>query len=1078
MKFRQCTSFVLKSKVLLAIFLFYFGFLACGVDLQAQPESFNHPELHWKSIETEHFIVHYHQGTERTANLVAKIAEEIYPHITGFYQYWPKRKTDFIIRDTDDYSNGGAYFYDNKIDIWAENMDYVLRGTHNWLRDVVSHEYAHIVSLQKSFKFGQNIPGGYLQLFNYESERRPDVVRGFPNILVSYPIAGITIPIWFAEGVAQYQAPSSQFDYRDSHREMILRDRVITGNLLNMDQMSVFGKNSIGNESSYNQGYAFVNFLTETFGDSILRDLADQASGLLTLDFKDVLAKVTRVSNDSLFNLWNEYLLDTYTQRLSTIQKNLKVGTPIQTKGIGNLHPVFSPDGKKIAYLKSKADYLSDNTLVVRDMKSGNEKKICGSVASSISWSPDNRYLTYAKQIELQSNGSSYYDLYVFDLGKDKSYRITNGLRATNPDWSHDGNQIVFVVHSDGLTNLFVITVDEFENVRKKKLWSTYYYDLSEHKLVDKIPQDKWKDWKRYYRTVKFWGKEIRQLTRFTNGRQIFHPKWSPDDSYIVFDTSTDFCRDIARIPAEGGKINFLLDENYDERYPSFDPSGGKLFYASDRTGIFNIYSYNLETGKIKPHTNVIGGAFMPTVNEQGELVYSVYKDQGYKIYSIEEVNELPGATLTYIESYDSKIPQIANDDRDYNPLPAKPYKRSFGPVGVMPRILIDYGTLKPGIYFYANEVLNKMFFLGGIDFNFRKDYSIFGLFEFNLLKPSIFLEVYNQSHHIKERLNDPFYEQMGIDGQDDYSVSFNLLEADFGLRGKFRYYFDWKLTYIFSLYRATIGTFAYRELSTDEIFISSPIRYDYLHGHSLSLSLRKRQVLPEQDQAINPRKGYYIFFRYTREWNKFLNQFATNRVIDIEIYEKYYLNRFELDLEKYVAVPFTKHHSITARIQGGYMDKEVDDFFYFFAGGFIGLKGFNYYSIDGRKMAIGSITYRMPLARNINKQLLSWHLDKIYIGAFYQFGDAWNKGGINFKTNQNGTNFEDRFEYKSNIGFQLRLDTFSWYMLPTRIFFEAVYPIEKVKYRDIIYDQEWKFYFGILFDFDIRLDQISRRFK
>ena len=44
----------------------------------AAQEDFNHPELEWKTIETAHFLVHYHQGAGRTGRTVAKIAEEIY----------------------------------------------------------------------------------------------------------------------------------------------------------------------------------------------------------------------------------------------------------------------------------------------------------------------------------------------------------------------------------------------------------------------------------------------------------------------------------------------------------------------------------------------------------------------------------------------------------------------------------------------------------------------------------------------------------------------------------------------------------------------------------------------------------------------------------------------------------------------------------------------------------------------------------------------------------------------------------------------------------------------------------------
>ncbi|UCF65563.1 MAG: PD40 domain-containing protein [bacterium] len=1039
------------------------------VNVQAQPQDFNHPELEWLSIETEHFIVHYHQGTERTANLVAKIAEEVYPHITGLYQIWPESKTEFIIRDTDDYSNGGAYFYENKIEIWAENMDYILRGTHNWLRDVVSHEFAHIISMQKSFKFGKNFPVGWFQVFGYEAERRPDVVRGFPNTLVSYPFSGITIPIWFAEGVAQFQSPSKRYDYRDSHREMILRDRVITDNLLDMNEMSTFGKNSIGNESAYNQGYAFVNFLTHTFGDTVVVQLAKQASSPTTLNFNTVLKKVSGVPADSIYSLWRDHLTETYSRRLSNVEKNVTEGNPLEDEGIGNIHPVFSPDGKSLAYLKSKSEYISANALVVMDLQTKEKRVVDGPVASSISWSPEGRYVVYSKQTELQVNGSSYYDIYVYDLKRKRNFRLTKGLRANNPDWSHNGKKLAFVVHSDGLTNLFTLTLDEFVWIKDRKLWQTLYYDLSEHRLIDEIPENRKDDWKRYYRKVEVWGRGVQQLTHYTDGRQIFHPRWSPADDYLLFDTSTDFCRDIAKIPAQGGETEFILNEIYDERYPVFSPSGEEIYYASDQTGIFNIYSYHLTTGKIEAHTNVLGGAFMPSVNERGDLAYALYKNQAYNIYWLQKVNELPIEALTYYENYAEVIPQIQANDRVYEALPAEPYKRRFGPVGIMPRLLIDYGTVKPGFYVYSNEIIDKMFFLGGFDVNLRGEYNIFGLTEFRLFKPTVFLEFYNQSAKIEDSYFDP---DGFTESSDRIDVNFNLLEADFGLRSKFREYFSWELAYIYSLYRANIGTYSLYEYSTQQIYVVPEFRYSYLRGHALSLRLRRDKIFPDLDRAINPRKGYTIAFRYMHEWNQFLDDFTTEGGDIDEVYTSYNYNRYYIDLENYLPVPFTKHHALNVRLQGGYIDQDVNDFFYFFAGGFVGMKGFSYYSIGGKQMAIGTVTYRFPLARNLNLNIFNWYLDKIYLGTFYQYGNAWSSSSL------------DLGDFKSDIGIQLRLESFSWYMFPTRIFFEAAYPLESTRYQSIEteqvteYKQDWRFYFGVLFDFDIRFDQLLRRIR
>ena len=85
--------------------------------LFSQFSLYNHPELEWRTLESDHFLVHYHNGSKRTAEATLEIAEFVYLPATEMYQYTPDQKTHIIIRDTDDFSNGSAYFFDNKIEI-------------------------------------------------------------------------------------------------------------------------------------------------------------------------------------------------------------------------------------------------------------------------------------------------------------------------------------------------------------------------------------------------------------------------------------------------------------------------------------------------------------------------------------------------------------------------------------------------------------------------------------------------------------------------------------------------------------------------------------------------------------------------------------------------------------------------------------------------------------------------------------------------------------------------------------------------------------------------------------------------
>ena len=93
------------------IFLIFINIILC------QLHWYNHSELEWKTIETENFKIHYHQGTENSAKEAASVAEYIYPHVTALYDYYPSDKTEIIIKDVDDYTQFGNSMKANAIQL-------------------------------------------------------------------------------------------------------------------------------------------------------------------------------------------------------------------------------------------------------------------------------------------------------------------------------------------------------------------------------------------------------------------------------------------------------------------------------------------------------------------------------------------------------------------------------------------------------------------------------------------------------------------------------------------------------------------------------------------------------------------------------------------------------------------------------------------------------------------------------------------------------------------------------------------------------------------------------------------------
>ena len=265
--------------------------LLFAIPVAAQQFFPNHPELDWKVIETPNFLIHYTQETAWTAAMTGKVAEEVIPHIEEMYEYEPGKKYVLILKDIDDYSNGAAYFFNDKIEIWSQNLDYPMRGTRHWLYDVLTHELTHMINIQASIKSSKTVPFGFIQVLTYEEERRADVIRGFPNGIVSYPVPSINIPVWFAEGTAQYQNKESRYDYWDSHRDMILRDRFEYDAVLTYSEMGVFGKDSHGNESAYNSGFDFVRYIAHTYGDTTLKNIVRNNSHFSNWTFSSAFAE-------------------------------------------------------------------------------------------------------------------------------------------------------------------------------------------------------------------------------------------------------------------------------------------------------------------------------------------------------------------------------------------------------------------------------------------------------------------------------------------------------------------------------------------------------------------------------------------------------------------------------------------------------------------------------------------------------------------------------------------------------------------------------------------------------------------
>jgi Tol biopolymer transport system component len=1018
-----------------------------------------HPELDWYTIKGEHVEVHYHDGAERTAKVIAKIADEVWDPICSLYEYEPE-VVHYVVKDIDDYSNGATYFFDNKIEIWTSALDFDLRGTHNWLRNVISHEFTHMVQIQASLKTSRNLPAVFLQVLNYEDERRPDILYGFPNFLVSYPLAAINVPAWFAEGTAQYMR--SEFDYErwDTHRDMILRSYALDNNMLSWNEMGVFGKTSLGNESVYNSGFALTRYIAQRYGEDKLREISKALGklGNFTIDaaFKDVLGK----DGNEIYSEWKNFIVENYTERTADIRSNLVIGDTLAKEGFGNFYPVFSPDGSKFIYVSNKtSDYFSPSGIYLYDFSTKKEKLLVPEVRSTIDWIPGENKIIYAKLSDDNPNWYNVHDLYVYDIDEDEETRLTHDLRANQPDVSNDGKKIVFLFQKDGTTNLGLVNIDPAS--------------LSAGQAGGPGVSG------------------FKQLTFFENGEQVYNPKFSNNDSFIIFDYSHHHTRDIMRIDPDGSNYITVLATKADERNPVIDKDGNMIF-ASDETGIFNIYSYNLGTKQKKQLTNVLGGAFMPSISKDGMILYSGYTSDGYKIFSIKaetQQNVIAGKDYVWINNPPLEIHNSNNDVaalnisrlRDFNDSETPEYTKetyggAFSKLTFFPFIRYDnYNTsngflekLKPGLFVSSSDMLNRYSIFAGGSLNTRLERDLFLVFDyknklpllFNLgIRPELSLELYNIS---RKANTDVLFgvDSTGGEVKADYvipaEVTYNLFEVDFVAKHRiFSRAQSIEFRFIFSRYSASLGSFI---LPDNTLY---PTTDDtYLIGRNFQLKYNLDAKLPYRDDEINP-VGAELEITYNYELNKFNSE--GEYVIEDGLLKPQYnnYNFHRLELNSKVHFPLWARHTLTAQVRGGsILGPQVPDFFDFYLGGLIGMKAYPFYAISGNEVAWLNLTYRFPLFRNIDARAGHLYLDKIYFSFYGDLGNAWNGEVPKLKS------------FKKGAGAELRIQMISYYLFPTNIFFNASYGFDKfertVNNETVTYGKEWRFYGGILFGFDI----------
>jgi Tol biopolymer transport system component len=121
-------------------------------------------------------------------------------------------------------------------------------------------------------------------------------------------------------------------------------------------------------------------------------------------------------------------------------------------------------------------------------------------------------------------------------------------------------------------------------------------------------------------------GNNARQLT-FLSSR-AGTPRWSPDGQWIVFDQRQSDHSQLSMIDQEGRNMRVLTIGNYDNEVPSWSRDGTALYFASSRTGAWQVWKHELASGKESQVTRQGGFAAIEAYDGKA-LYYSKFEGGG-----------------------------------------------------------------------------------------------------------------------------------------------------------------------------------------------------------------------------------------------------------------------------------------------------------------------------------------------------------------------------------------------------------------------------------------------------------------
>jgi Tol biopolymer transport system component/DNA-binding winged helix-turn-helix (wHTH) protein len=289
---------------------------------------------------------------------------------------------------------------------------------------------------------------------------------------------------------------------------------------------------------------------------------------------------------------------------------------------LGDYYPAFSPDGKKLAFVR--APRWSTDDLYVLSLDGGTPRRLTfdNLTITGLTWTPDSREIMFTSR----RGGSTRHLWRVAANGGTPERVDTVGNDVLSPALSPQGNRLAYTQALDDI-NIWRFELDAAGRVKSQtSLIASTFWDHG----PDYSPDGS----KIVFVSDRSGSNAIWVCESDGSNPQLLHacgpyvtgtPRWSPDGRWIAFDSRSCIASasgnpDVYLISANGGQPRRFTTEEAEDVVPSWSRDGRWVYFASTRSGIMQVWKMPVTGGQAVQVTKQ--GGFENYESPDGKYLY------------------------------------------------------------------------------------------------------------------------------------------------------------------------------------------------------------------------------------------------------------------------------------------------------------------------------------------------------------------------------------------------------------------------------------------------------------------------